>query len=129
MGWIRNNHARLVSSYGIAAAIGYGIAAPSAAGALDQLPSLPDPTRPAATATQTTRDEPVKLELQSTLVSNGRRTAIINGRLHTVGSRIEDAKVIDITPGRVLVRLNGRDVTLRLIPPGERVRRAGGEGQ
>lgn len=122
MRWTEHNTASTSTAYGLAVWIVLCAAAPVTAGTL---PSLPDPTRPAKTAPRTTDNASPGLELQSTLVSGGRRTAVINGRLRTVGSRIDGARVIDIQPGRVLVRLNGRDVTLHLIPSRERVRGAG----
>lgn len=125
----KHNGATVFPAYGLAVGIALGTAAPLTAGTLAPLPALPDPTRPVKTAPRTTDDEPSRLELQSTLVSGARRTAVINGHLRTVGSRINGAKIVDIQPGRVLVRRDGRDVTLHLIPSPDRVRDTGAEDQ
>lgn len=80
-------------------------------------PALRDPTRPPdlrpARAPASKADS--RLRLSSTLVSGERRTAIINGRIVAVGDRIQGARLLSIEPGRVRLRRQGREITLRLL--------------
>ncbi len=90
-------------------------------GASDTLDDLPDPTQPAYTSSSAPtriapRVRPATLNLQSTLVSAGRRVAVINGVTLAVGARIRDARVVSISPSTVVVSRNGRIETLRLVP-------------
>lgn len=80
---------------------------------------LPDPTRPAFFSKPRVKSEsPAKPELvlQVTLVSPGRRIAIINGRSYTSGSSIRGAVITEIRPNEVTLRRNGREIRLRLVP-------------
>lgn len=54
--------------------------------------------------------------LSSTLISEQRRFAVINGRRVEVGDRVGEARVTAIYPATVDIALNGRHKTLRLIP-------------
>ncbi len=56
--------------------------------------------------------------LHSTLIAEGRRSAVINGRVVTEGSRIDGAVVIDIQPSAVRLRSQTGDVLIRepLVP-------------
>ena len=53
--------------------------------------------------------------LYSTLVSQGRRVAIINGRSVAVGDAISGAKVKEIMPRLVRLEKNGKEFTIGLI--------------
>lgn len=83
--------------------------------AADTLP-ITDPTRPphgfAATAAKPLRDE---LLLYSTQVSDSKRTAVVNRRIVTVGSRVAGAVVTAIEQGRVTLRRGSETIVLRLI--------------
>lgn len=80
---------------------------------------LPDPTRPVFSSKPRVKSgSPPKPELvlQVTLVSPGRRIAIINGRSYVLGSSIRGAVITEIRPYEVTLRRNGREVRLRLVP-------------
>jgi len=53
--------------------------------------------------------------LTSTLVSAGRRTAVINDRVVARGDRVNGARVMSIQPSAVRLRKNGRDITLMML--------------
>ena len=91
-------------------------AAPPAAP--NELVGLPDPTRPAVGAGATSGETyaPGALVLEATLVSPGRKSAVINGQSVGVGARIGDAQVVDIKPYEVIVKSGGRETSLRLMP-------------
>lgn len=80
---------------------------------------LPDPTRPvffSKPRAESRSPSKPKLVLQVTLVSPGRRIAIINGRSYVLGSSIRGAVVTEITAYEVALRRNGREIRLRLVP-------------
>ena len=58
--------------------------------------------------------------LQSTLTSNGRRVAIINGRAVRVGDRVGGARVLKVQRGSARLDYNGHRFTIRR--PGTQVR-------
>ncbi len=99
----------------LAASLGV-VAAPLAA--RDDLANLPDPTRPAVGAGAVAGEiyAPGALVLEATLVSPGRKSAVINGQSVRVGARIGDAQVVDIKPYEVIVKSGGRETSLRLTP-------------
>jgi MSHA biogenesis protein MshK len=72
--------------------------------------NLPDPTRPPASLGLETAEmaPPVGPILQSTLISPGRRQAIINGRVVRVGDKVGSAEVAEIREGEVVLR-NGKE--------------------
>jgi MSHA biogenesis protein MshK len=90
---------------------------------------LGDPTRPTAL------DEPAAAEaagkagprwrLQSTLVADNRRLAVINGRTVAPGDRIDGATVRDVRQEGVTLEVDGRRVELRMLGTVD-VKRAGG---
>ncbi len=88
------------------------LACGAALAATDLMAGLPDPTKPDTQRSARQHDSP--LVLQSTLVSGGRRSAVINGRLTTIGSRIQGAQVLEIGPDKVIMRRNTRRFTLQL---------------
>ncbi len=91
---------------------------------------LGDPMRPTAL------DEPEPVEravrsgprwrLQSTLVADSRRLAVINGRTVAQGERIDGATVREVRPGGVTLEVEGRRVELRVLHGTPDVKRDGG---
>lgn len=87
-----------------------------------QAQPLPDPTRPPSPAevraffdTHDRDHEPASgLRLQSVLISDQRRLAIINDQRVGEGDRIGQAEVLRIEPGRVHLRHHGMVRTLTL---------------
>lgn len=85
-----------------------------------------DPTRPtsltepdAAAAARTPR-----WRLQSTLIADDRKVAVINGRTVSLGERIEGATLLEIHSDGVTLQSDGQRLTLRL--PGKVQVRSGG---
>ncbi|MCF6338389.1 MAG: general secretion pathway protein GspB [Gammaproteobacteria bacterium] len=81
--------------------------------------ALKDPTRP-PNVTATTSMSPQKIQrprwiLTSTLISAQRRTAVINDTVVSHGDRINGAKVINIQPSAVRLRIGGRKITLMML--------------
>jgi MSHA biogenesis protein MshK len=79
--------------------------------------ALEDPLRPAKQA-QPTAPTPVSVDtgdwqLESTLISSGRRVAIINGRAVRAGDAIAGARVLRVEPGAAHLRHDGRRFTIR----------------
>jgi len=93
-------------------------------------PGLGDPTRP------TSLDEPApeqrprqagpRWRLQSTLVADSRRLAVINGRTVAEGERIDGATVREVRQGGVTLEVEGRRVELRVLRETLDVKRTGG---
>ena len=91
---------------------------------------LGDPTRP------TSLDEPEPVEkavragprwrLQSTLVADSRRLAVINGRTVAQGERIDGAMVREVRQGGVTLEVEGRRIELRVLQGTADVKRNGG---
>lgn len=90
---------------------------------------LGDPTRP------TSMDEPEpartvqsgpRWRLQSTLVADTRRLAIINGRTVAQGDRIDGALVREVRQEGVTLEVGDRRVELRVVPGSVNVKRFGG---
>jgi len=81
--------------------------------------ALKDPTRP-PTATTAISSTPEKTQrprwiLTSTLVSAQRRTAVINDTVVSHGDRINGAKVINIQPTAVRLRVGRREITVMIL--------------
>jgi|GEM_PF-2098815 len=97
----------------------------------DVLGELPDPTRPHVKPARTTlavrggNATGVTLTLQSTLVSQDRRIAVINGKLLHVGERVGDADVVEIQPHQVIVSRSGVRQVLKLLPETNGLRKMG----
>ncbi len=88
---------------------------------LAQAQTLSDPMRPpafAAPAGAATGDQSSGggLVLQSTLLSKGRRIAMIDGKPMKVGDRIGSARIISIDPGAVTLREANKTRVLKLYP-------------
>ena len=56
--------------------------------------------------------------LTSTLISPGRRVAVINGRRVGVGGQVGGARVLAITSSEVRLRAAGRTYTIKMLPRG-----------
>ncbi len=84
------------------------------------LAGMVDPTQPPAWGSVTTTPPATAkkrgLQLQTTLVSPGRRMAIINGRSYSVGSRVGTATITEIKPFEVTLERAGKKTSLRLLP-------------
>ena len=98
-------------------------AASGAAYAEKDISQLPDPTRPQNIAAQdfaggsggrVRSDSPWLLE--STLIAENRRSAVINGRTYRVGDAIGDAKLVAIESYEVLLEKGSKQIRLRLLP-------------
>lgn len=100
-----------------------------AAAGLAQAQQLGDPTRPTALDEPEAAGQAVKAgprwRLQSTLVADNRRLAVINGRTVTSGDRIDGATVRDVRQDGVTLEVDGRRVELRMLGTVD-VKRAGG---
>jgi len=83
-----------------------------------QSTALPDPTQPPsyrATRTGIT-NEASPWALTSTLITEDRRIATINGERVQVGDTVRGARVTEIAPTHVRLSVNGKQRVLRLVP-------------
>jgi len=90
---------------------------------------LGDPTRPTSLAAPEPERAAVsgpRWRLQSTLVADSRRLAVINGRIVAQGERIDGATVREVRPGGVTLDVEGRRVELRVLQGTPDVKRSGG---
>lgn len=105
-----------------------GLALLAAAG-LAPAQQLGDPTQPTALDEPAAAGAVVKAgprwRLQSTLVADNRRLAIINGRTVAAGDRIDGATVREVRQEGVTLEVDGRRVELRMLGAVD-VKRAGG---
>lgn len=91
-------------------------------GLVPRLPAgtLQDPTRPTPGAlfqsSQDPRPGTAIWTLNSTLVADDRRVAVINGTHVSEGESVGGARVLRIRKTDVLLQAPGRQVTLQLIP-------------
>jgi len=90
---------------------------------------LGDPTRPTSLA----EPEPARpaqagprWRLQSTLVADTRRLAIINGRRVAQGERIDGATLAEVRQEGVTLEIDGRRIELRVLQGAVNVKRSGG---
>lgn len=88
-------------------------AAPLAAAAADA--GLRDPLRPPGWGDAAAADgfDAGAWRLVSTLIADGRRVAIVNGRAVRAGDIVGGARVLAIAPGRVQLDYRGRRFTIR----------------
>lgn len=101
----------------------------AAAGTVAAQSGLGDPTRP----TSLDEPEPVakaaqsgpRWRLQSTLVADSRRLAVINGRTVAQGERIDGAMVREVRQGGVTLEVEGRRIELRVLQGTADVKRGG----
>jgi MSHA biogenesis protein MshK len=90
-----------------------------AADAQAQSQSLSDPTRPpgAGTLQQGAQEEaPAGKQLQSVLMSGGRKLAVIDGTMVPLGGMLGEARVIKITETEVVLKTGEETETLKLFP-------------
>lgn len=82
--------------------------------------ALPDPTRPPAAMLPAATAGPKAVEeaprLQSVIISEGRRGAIISGEYVALGGRVGDARLTRVEPSGVVLRGPGGEVALPLFP-------------
>lgn len=92
--------------------VAVGVSANSAALA------LPDPTQPPSyrAARTNTGTQPTPWTLTSTLITQERRIATINGQRVQVGDNVRGARVVEIAPTHVRLSVNGEQRVLRLVP-------------
>ena len=90
----------------------------SSAGAFGQEGALGDPTRPTSLSepgeARVQAVQAPRWRLQSTLVADDRRVAVINGHTVSQGERIEGATVVEVRSDRVTLQKDGQRVILLL---------------
>jgi len=84
----------------------------SVAAQASELGDLPDPTQPHGAAVGGVPSSGV----QSIFISPQRKTAVVHGRSVTIGDRVGAAEVVDIRPYEVILKRDGRETSLRLMP-------------
>jgi len=87
---------------------------PIMASARQSIAELPDPTRPLGSSTEPTGDFRQGIKLQSILLSNERKSTVINGYIRYVGSRVNGGRIVDIRHDAVIINYHGRLYTLHL---------------
>jgi hypothetical protein len=91
-------------------------------------PPVRDPTvPPGPAAVQGVAAAEPLLRLRSTQVSATSRSAVINDRVVTAGSRIAGATVLAIEPGRVQLQRGDEQITLKIMTPDVKRRATGDE--
>jgi MSHA biogenesis protein MshK len=94
---------------------------------------LVDPTRPPSASPGAPQDDaPAGApQLQSVLISPGRRLAIISGNTVALGDAVGDAKVVKITETEVVLRRGDETEVLKLFPGVDKqpVKRGSGRAQ
>lgn len=83
-----------------------------------QAQALTDPTRPPSSVSaplEGQQDAPAT-QLQSVLLSSGRKLAVINGETVPLGGRIGEARVIRITETEVTLKKGDETEVLKLLP-------------
>ena len=78
----------------------------------DQLPA--DPTRPSASVPQVADMRQQEYRLTSLITGKKKNLAVINGKRVQVGDRLEDARVVAISPNGVLLDLRGEQIFISL---------------
>ena len=96
--------------------------------------ALGDPTRPpgAGAGWQGAEDvAPACNQLQSVLLSGGRKLAIINGNMVPLGGMLGEARVVKISETEVVLKVGEETETLKLFPGVEKksVKRAAGRAR
>lgn len=88
-----------------------------------------DPTRPTSLsepeAGRASAPQGPRWRLQSTLVADSRRLAVINGRTVAQGAQVDGARLVEVRPDGVTLEEGGRQIVLRL-PGAVNVKRSGG---
>jgi MSHA biogenesis protein MshK len=86
-----------------------------------QAQALTDPTRPpsassALSASQAAPEETAGTQLQSILMSSGRKVAVINGTMVPLGGMIGEARVVRITETQVVLKRGEETEVLKMYP-------------
>lgn len=82
-----------------------------------QAQALTDPTRPPNANAAASGEQAVPgTQLQSVLISPGRRLAIINGTMVPLGGMLGEAKVVKITETEVVLQKGSETEVLKLFP-------------
>jgi hypothetical protein len=96
------------------------LGAGTASGARAQDAGLPDPTRPPAALLPAAGEPAVAAAeaplLQSVIISDGRRGAIISGQYVALGGRVGEARLTKVEPAGVVLRGPGGELSLPLFP-------------
>ncbi len=80
-----------------------------------------DPTRPySAQSVVSPGSRTMTFNVSAIFVSKARRVAIVNGQRVTEGDSINGAIVVEINKDALLLNLNGKELTTRLLPAGLR---------
>ncbi len=74
---------------------------------------LRDPTRPYTESERRAATSP-RYVVNAIIVSAERRVAIVNGQRVTVGGSVDNAKVISIENGQLILEINGKRLTAKL---------------
>jgi len=84
---------------------------------------LPDPTRPpsasassALSGAQTAPEEITGTQLQSILLSRGRKIAVINGTMVPLGGMVGEARVVGISETQVVLKKGEETEILKMYP-------------
>ncbi len=94
----------------------FGLAACAAARAACAQP-LADPTRPpSAAALAAGAGEPAGPQLQSVVISSGRKLAVIDGETVPLGGKFRDATLVRVSETEVVLKSGERTETLKLYP-------------
>lgn len=83
-----------------------------------QAQALTDPTRPpsAPTGSPAAQEEAAGTQLQSILLSSGRKVAVINGNVVPLGGMVGEAKVVRISETQVVLKKGDEIEVLKLFP-------------
>lgn len=90
----------------------------AASAAMAQGAGLSDPTRPPVAIEQQggANSPPAGRQLQSVLLSGGRRLAVIDGTMVSLGGMLGDARVVKISETEVVLKSGEETETLKLYP-------------
>lgn len=77
--------------------------------------ALEDPTRPSGFNAPTAEapKPQANFSLDSIMIGDGKRLAVINGQMVREGQSLEQARVVKVTPDRVVLSVNGQQRVLR----------------
>lgn len=81
--------------------------------------AMSDPMRPPAyrgTLAAANKATKPRWVLSSTLISQHRRLATVNGKTLLVGEKISGAKLLEIQPALVTLKYQGQKITIKLLP-------------
>jgi MSHA biogenesis protein MshK len=81
-----------------------------------QAQGLADPTRPpsAPSASPAAQEEAAGTQLQSILLSSGRKVAVINGTMVPLGGMVGEAKVVSISETQVVLKKGDETEVLKM---------------